>query len=76
MNYGKYPFEPFGYQGGLLGDQKNSSASIIGTLVGLAIRILFLSFFKIGAGLIKLLAKGITKAWSGAAAGLATGLEF
>lgn len=75
MDYGKYPFEPYGYQGGLLGNQRNSTASVIGTLVGLAVRVLFLSVFKIGFGLAKLLTKGISNAWSGIAAGFATGLK-
>ena len=75
MNFGKYPYEPYGYQGGYFSKNKQSLAAGLGGMVGLLIRAIGTLIYQLTAGTIKLLYGCFSKACKGISAGWKEGVR-
>ena len=75
MNFGKHPYEPYGYQGGYFGKNKQSLAAGLGGLVGLLIRAIATLIYQLTAGIFKLLYGCFSKAFKGITAGWKEGVR-
>lgn len=75
MKFGKYPYEPYGYQGGYFGKNKQSLAAGLGGLVGLLIRAVASLICQLTAGIFKLLYGCFSKACKGISAGWKDGVR-
>lgn len=75
MNYGKFPYEPYGYQGGYFSKNNQSLAASLGGLVGMLIRAVAGLIYYLSAGTVKLAIGLLSKAWKGISAGWSDGIR-
>ena len=75
MNFGKYPFEPYGYQGGYFGKNNRSLAAALGGLIGMVISGAVILIYRLTAGMFNLLCGCLSIAGKGLAAGWREGIR-